>query len=92
MKKNASSNHPAPNKGIEPSVLEKISVSPKTEAENLAQIPEVARQQLEQGMTQVYLSKLNRYALENGLISPDVYRKMEIGFRAYRKQKFSPFE
>lgn len=86
------SNTPAPNEGIDPPISEKISVSSKTEADSLAQLPETAQQQLRQGITQAYLSQLNRYALENGLISPEMYRKMEINFKAKEMQTFSPFE
>lgn len=87
------SNTPAPNEGIEPPISEKISVSSKTtEADSLAQLPEAAQRQLRQGITQAYLSQLNRYALENGLISPEMYRKMEISFKAKEMQTFSPFE
>lgn len=37
---------------------------------------------MELAITQAYLLRLNRYALENGLISDEIYRKMEVSLRA----------
>lgn len=82
----------APNEGIAPPISEKISVSQKAEAEYLTQLPEDARQKLGQGITQAYLSRLNRYALENGLISPEMYRKMEVSFKTNKIQIFNSLE
>ena len=82
----------SPNEGIVPPISEKISVSQKAEAEHLTQLPEEARQQLGQGITQAYLSRLNQYALENGLISPEMYRKMEVNFKTNKSQIFNSLE
>lgn len=96
MKKNAPKvtpvNNLVPNEGIAPPISEKISVSQKVEADHLTQLPEAARQQLGQGITQAYLSRLNQYALENGLISPEMYRKMEVSFKTNKAQIFNSLE
>ena len=39
------------------------------------------RKRLEQGIMLMYLLQLNRYALENELITNDIYRKMEVSIR-----------
>jgi len=67
--------------GIPVSDLGKISVFSKTEADSLAQVPEAALRQVGEGITQAYLSRLNRYALERGLISTEEYQKMEVRLR-----------
>lgn len=51
------------------------------EAIRLAQTSDEGRKVMEQGITQAILLRLNRYALENGLITEDIYRKMEVSIR-----------
>ena len=51
------------------------------EAIRLAQTSEEGRKVMEQGITQAILLRLNRYALENGLITEEIYRKMEVSIR-----------
>ena len=51
------------------------------EAIHLAQTLEEGRKVMEQGITQAILLRLNRYALENGLITEEIYRKMEVSIR-----------
>ena len=51
------------------------------EAIHLAQTSEEGRKVMEQGITQAILLRLNRYALENGLITEEIYRKMEVSIR-----------
>ena len=51
------------------------------EALHLAQTSEEGRKVMEQGITQAILLRLNRYALENGLITEEIYRKMEVSIR-----------
>lgn len=63
---------------INPPEEAKLSVSPKTEADTLAQLPEERRKLLGDGINQAYLARLNKYALETGLISEEIFRKMEI--------------
>lgn len=96
MKRNAPKviqvNNLAPNESIVPPISEKISVPQKVEADHLAQLPEAARQQLRQGINQAYLSRLNQYALENGLISLEMYRKMEVSFKTNKAQIFNLLE
>ena len=45
------------------------------------QAAEEARRELGRGITQAYLCRLNRYALEAGLITDEIYRKMEVSIR-----------
>lgn len=47
----------------------------------MAQTSEEGRKVMEQGITQAILLRLNRYALENGLITEEIYRKMEVSIR-----------
>ena len=47
----------------------------------LAQPSNEGRKAMEKGITQAILLRLNRYALENGLIENEIYRKMEISIR-----------
>ena len=51
------------------------------EAICLAQTSEEGREVMERGITQAILLRLNRYALENGLITEEIYRKMEVSIR-----------
>lgn len=51
------------------------------EAIRLAQTSDEGRKVMEQGITQAILLRLNRYALENGLITEEIYRKMEVSIR-----------
>ncbi len=81
---------PAPGGGIPPANLGKISVSLQSEADHLAQIPESALRQVGEGITRAYLSQLNRYALENGLISQEEYQKMEVGIRGGGATGYAP--
>ena len=96
MKRNAPKviqvNNLAPNESIVPPISEKISVPQKVEADHLAQLPEAARQQLRQGINQAYLSRLKQSALENGLISLEMYRKMEVSFKTNKAQIFNLLE
>lgn len=39
------------------------------------------REKLEQGVMLAYLLQLNRYALQKGLITKEIYKKMEISMR-----------
>lgn len=47
----------------------------------MASTKEGVRHELERGITQAKLLRLNRYALENDLISEDMFHKMEISIR-----------
>lgn len=47
----------------------------------MAQTSDEGRKVMEQGITQAILLRLNRYALENGLITEEIYRKMEVSIR-----------
>ena len=44
----------------------------------MAQSPSEGRRRMEQGVMLAYLLRLNRYALNNELITEEIYRKMEI--------------
>lgn len=39
------------------------------------------RERLEQGIMLAYLLQLNQYALQKGLITKEIYRKMEMNMR-----------
>ena len=47
----------------------------------MAQTSEEGRRMWENGITQAYLNRLNQYAFENGLITEDIYRKMQISIK-----------
>lgn len=44
----------------------------------MTQRPEERRRLLRDGINQAYLARLNRCALEAGLISEEIFRKMEV--------------
>ena len=43
--------------------------------------PEEGRQQLEDGLMQAYLLRMNQCALENNLITPEIYQKINTNIR-----------
>ena len=43
--------------------------------------PEEGRKQLEDGLMQAYLLRMNQCALENNLITPEIYQKINTNIR-----------
>ncbi len=43
--------------------------------------PKEGRKQLEDGLMQAYLLRMNQYALENNLITPEIYQKINTNIR-----------
>lgn len=72
--------HDESGEGIAPSDLEKISVFSNAEAERLLELPKELRRQLERSVNMACLQGLNRYAVEQNLISREMYQKMETEF------------
>ena len=58
----------------------------------MAQTSEEGRKIMERGITQAILLRLNRYALENGLITDEIYRKMEVSIRVDYDKTLKQFD